>query len=139
MTDSQLFAPEWPAAPPPVVYPVSAALQTQLAKIKILHIITRFKDGSGGNTLVTLLGADRARYDLWVAGSPGGPFWEQVANSGVRTVQLSHLREKIAPLDDVVVLFQLARLIRSGTRSSTLTRRRPDFWVGSPPGFAARR
>jgi glycosyltransferase involved in cell wall biosynthesis len=112
MTDSQLFAPEWPAVPAPVVDPGSAALQPRFAKIKTLHIITRFKDGSGGNTLVTLLGADRARYDLWVAGSPGGPLWERAANSGVRTVQLGRLREKIAPLDDVIVLFQLVRLIR---------------------------
>ena len=112
MTDSQLFAPEWPAAPSPVLDPASAPLQPQVTKIKILHIITRFKDGSGGNTLVTLLGADRARYEPWVAGSRGGPLWERAANSGVKTVQLGRLRETIAPLDDVVVLFQLVRLIR---------------------------
>lgn len=112
MTESPLFAPKWPAAASPVLDPVSVARQPQLEKIKILHVITRFRDGSGGNTLMTLLGADQARYDLWVAASRGGPLWERAASSGVRTVQLGHLREKIAPLDDLVTLFQLARLIR---------------------------
>ena len=111
LTASHLFAPQWPPAPAAVVRP-AVPPQPRLSKIKILHVITRFKDGSGGNTLVTLLGADRARYEPWVAGSPGGPLWERAASNGVRTVQLRHLREKIAPWDDVVVLLQLVNLIR---------------------------
>lgn len=110
-TGIDLFAPEWPSVQPALVRP-AVPPQPRSPKIKILHVITRFKDGSGGNTLVTLLGADPAHYDLWVAGSPGGPLWERAANNGVRIVQLRHLREKIAPWDDVVVLLQLIRLMR---------------------------
>jgi glycosyl transferase family 4 len=80
--------------------------------VKVLHLVTRFVDGAGGNTLLSVLGADHTRYDVWVAGAPGGPLWERVERAGIRTVKLARLREVVAPLNDLAVLFGLVRLFR---------------------------
>src|SRR5258706_9215272 len=55
----------WPAPRPAVVPPSSLPHQAIAARVKVLHVITRFVDGSGGNTLLSVLGADRTRYELW--------------------------------------------------------------------------
>jgi glycosyltransferase involved in cell wall biosynthesis len=102
----------WPADLQLVIPLSLLPAQPERPKVKVLHIITRFMDGSGMSTLVTLLGADRTRYDVWLASSPPGDLWERAERSGVKTVKLPRLREVIAPLDDVIVLFQLVRLIR---------------------------
>lgn len=102
----------WPAAPRPVVPRSSLPRQPEAPKVRVLHVITRFMDGSGGNTLVTLLGADRTRYEVWVAASPGGTLWKRAEAHGVRTVKVSRLREVVAPIDDLLALFALVRLIR---------------------------
>jgi glycosyltransferase involved in cell wall biosynthesis len=78
----------------------------------VLHVVTKFIAGAGGNTLLSALGLDRDRYEVWVTGASGGPLWERAERNGVRTVQLPRFREVIAPLDDVIVLLQLVRLIR---------------------------
>jgi glycosyltransferase involved in cell wall biosynthesis len=102
----------WPAAPPAVV-PLSALPpQPPRARLKVLHVITRFIDGAGGNTLLSVLGADRTRYEVWVAGAPGGRLWDRAEHHGVTTVKLRRLREVVSPLNDFVVLIQLVRLIR---------------------------
>jgi glycosyltransferase involved in cell wall biosynthesis len=86
-------------------------------QIKILHVITKFSTGAGGNTLLSATGMDPARYEVWVAASTQGPSWERplwrrAQEAGVRSVQLSRLKETISPVDDLVVLLQLIRLIR---------------------------
>jgi glycosyltransferase involved in cell wall biosynthesis len=86
--------------------------QPRTDKIKVLHVITRFMDGSGGNTLLSAVGADSTRYDVWIAGSPTGSLWERAVAGGVTPVKLSRLREVVAPLDDLIVLLDLVRLIR---------------------------
>lgn len=102
----------WPTAPPAAT-PLSALpLQPPRARIKVLHIVTKFIDGAGGNTLLSVLGADDARYEVWVASSPGGPLWERAERHGVRTVRLARFREVISPIDDMRVLLALVRLIR---------------------------
>ncbi len=80
--------------------------------VKVLHVITKFWAGAGGNTLLTVLGTDPARYETWVAGCEGGPLWERAEQAGVKTVRLRRFRETISPLNDVYVLAQLIRLIR---------------------------
>jgi glycosyltransferase involved in cell wall biosynthesis len=80
--------------------------------VKVLHVITKFFFGAGGNTLVSVLGADRSRYDVWVAGSSEGPLWERAERHGVKTVKLNRLHESISPVDDFLVLVELVRLIR---------------------------
>ncbi|HSV40499.1 MAG TPA: glycosyltransferase family 4 protein [Nocardioidaceae bacterium] len=80
--------------------------------MKVLHVITRFIAGSGGNTLVSAAGMDRAHYETWVAAMPGGPLWEQAERAGVRTAMVHHMRERIAPLHDLLACLELIRLIR---------------------------
>jgi glycosyltransferase involved in cell wall biosynthesis len=79
--------------------------------VKVLHVITRFAGGSGGNTLVSALGTDPERYETWVAAMPGGPLWEQAEKGGVRTVRVDHMRERISPLHDLLACLELVRLI----------------------------
>jgi glycosyltransferase involved in cell wall biosynthesis len=69
-------------------------------------------DGSGGNTLLSAIGADSTRYDVWIAGSPKGSLWERAVAGGVTPVKLPRLREVVAPLDDLIILLDLVRLIR---------------------------
>jgi glycosyltransferase involved in cell wall biosynthesis len=82
------------------------------ARVKVLHIITKFWAGAGGNTLLTVLGADPTRYESWVAGCQGGPLWQRAQAAGIHTIQLKRFRETISPLDDLYVLAQLIQLIR---------------------------
>jgi glycosyltransferase involved in cell wall biosynthesis len=86
--------------------------QPEPPKVKVLHVITRFIAGSGGNTLVSAADLDPDRYESWVAAMPGGPLWEQASAAGVRTVHLEHMRERISPLHDALAVLELVRLIR---------------------------
>jgi glycosyltransferase involved in cell wall biosynthesis len=101
----------WPTEPP-LVAPWSALPpRPELPRIKVLHVITRFWAGAGGNTLLSAVGMDPRRYETWVAGCPGGPLWERARRAGVGTVELRGFREVLAPTD-LHVLIQLIRLIR---------------------------
>jgi glycosyltransferase involved in cell wall biosynthesis len=102
----------WPAAPPPIASRAELPPAPARAPVKVLHVVTKFVAGAGGNTLLSVLGADRDRYEVWVAAAPGGPLWDRAQRHGVKTVKLPRFREVIAPLDDLVVLLQLMRLIR---------------------------
>jgi glycosyltransferase involved in cell wall biosynthesis len=102
----------WPAAPPRSASRESPPPQARRERIKVLHVITRFMDGSGGNTLLSAIGTAPGSYEMWVASSPGGPLWDRALNNGIRVVRLRRLREVVAPLDDAVVLWQLVRLMR---------------------------
>jgi glycosyltransferase involved in cell wall biosynthesis len=82
------------------------------ARVKVLHVVTRFVDGAGGNTLLSAIGTDHGRYEIWVAGAPGGPLWERAEHHGVRTVKLPRLRSNISPGNDLIALLDLVRLIR---------------------------
>ncbi|MPZ63261.1 MAG: glycosyltransferase [Propionibacteriales bacterium] len=102
----------WPPVPPAVVGRDALPPQPDLPKVKVLHVITRFIAGSGGNTLLSATGMDRDQYELWVAAMPGGPLWEQAERCGVRTVHVRHMREQISPVHDLLACFELARLMR---------------------------
>lgn len=102
----------WPSLPARVVSERRLPPQPEPPKVKVLHVITRFVAGSGGNTLVSAVDIDRDRYETWVAGMPGGPLWEQAEAAGVRTVHLSHMRERISPLHDALTCLELIRLMR---------------------------
>jgi hypothetical protein len=78
----------------------------------VLHVITRFWAGAGGNTLLSALGADPRRYEVWVAGAEGGPLWARARQAGLGTVELRRFREVLSPADDLYVLWQLLRLLR---------------------------
>jgi glycosyltransferase involved in cell wall biosynthesis len=81
-------------------------------RVKVLHVITRFEAGAGGNTLLSATGMDRRRYELWIAGGEGGPLWDRAERDGVRTVRIRGFRREVAPVADLVVLLRLIRLIR---------------------------
>jgi len=102
----------WPPAPPAVVPRAALPPQAPPDRIKLLHVITRFAGGSGGNTLTSAMGMDPARYERWIAAAPGGMMWETAEAAGVHTVRLSRMRERIALLDDVQTLFDLVTLMR---------------------------
>jgi glycosyltransferase involved in cell wall biosynthesis len=102
----------WPGVPGPVVPRGQLPAQPPPDRIKVLHVITRFIAGSGGNTLLSATGMDPDRYETWVAAMPGGELWPAAEAAGVRTVRVPHMRERIAPWDDLLACVQLVRLIR---------------------------
>jgi glycosyltransferase involved in cell wall biosynthesis len=55
---------------------------------------------------------DPDRFETWVVGGDGSELWRRAEELGVRTVRFHRLRERVALLDDAVVLWQLVRLIR---------------------------
>jgi glycosyltransferase involved in cell wall biosynthesis len=102
----------WPAVKATVVPSRRLPEQPTVPKVKVLHVITRFIGGSGGNTLISAVGMDPDRYETWVASMPGGPLWEEARAGGVRTVHIQHMRERISPVDDLLACLELVRLIR---------------------------
>jgi len=87
-------------------------VQPPKRRIKVLHVITRFAGGAGGNTLLSAAGMDSNRYETWIAAASDGPLWERASASGIRSVRLPRLHERISPHEDALVLAQLVRLIR---------------------------
>ncbi|MBC2900035.1 glycosyltransferase [Streptomyces cupreus] len=74
-------------------------------------MITRLQGGAGGNTLLSAMGMDPGRYEVWIAGGPGGELWDRARTAGVRTVEIRAFRHVLTPAD-VVVLWRLVRLVR---------------------------
>lgn len=105
------MTPSWYPPPPPVVPRSELPPQPDPARVKVLHVITKFWAGAGGNTLLSATGMDPERYEIWVAGCEGGPLWERAEREGVKTVRLRRFGETISPVHDVAVLSQLVRLI----------------------------
>ncbi|MDH6108529.1 glycosyltransferase involved in cell wall biosynthesis [Kitasatospora sp. MAP12-15] len=101
----------WPAAPALVAPRRQLPPQPAPPRVKVLHVITRFWAGAGGNTLMTAVGMDPQVYEVWVAGVPGGDLWERARAAGVRTVEIPGFREVLTPAD-LLVLCRLIRLIR---------------------------
>jgi glycosyltransferase involved in cell wall biosynthesis len=97
---------------PPVVPPEALPPQPELPRIKVLHVITRFWAGAGGNTLLSAVGMDPRRYEVWIAGGPDGPMWERAERDGIRTVRIPGLRREVAPVADLAALLRLIRLLR---------------------------
>jgi glycosyltransferase involved in cell wall biosynthesis len=120
----------WPQAPPPVVSLSELPDQPRQPKTKILHIVTQFADGAGRSTLVAAVTMSRDRYEVWVASSPHGTFWEEAERNGVRPVKLSRLKPVIAPVSDLVVLIQLVRLIRRERFTLVHTHASKAGWLG---------
>jgi glycosyltransferase involved in cell wall biosynthesis len=112
--------------------------QPARSRIKVLHIVTRFIDGAGGNTLLTAMGADRARYEVWIAGASGGSLWERAEKAGIVTVKLERFREVISPLDDLRVLMALVKLIRSERFTVVHTHSSKGGFLGRLAAFLCR-
>lgn len=103
----------WLAAPPPVTGVGVLPPPPVPRRLKLLHVITRFEAGAGGNTLLSASGMDRSRYDVWIAGGAGGPLWERAEAAGLKTVQLPGFWKEVAPKDDLKILLALTGLIRT--------------------------
>ncbi|MCL6738333.1 glycosyltransferase [Streptomyces neyagawaensis] len=101
----------WPATPPQVAPKEVLCVPPALPRIKVLHVITRFVAGAGGNTLLSAEGMDPERYEVWIAGVPGGSLWERARAAGVGTVEIPGFRHTLTPVD-LLVLWRLVRLIR---------------------------
>ncbi|MEU1852532.1 glycosyltransferase [Streptomyces sp. NPDC019990] len=74
-------------------------------------MITRMQGGAGGNTLLSAAGMDPGRYEVWIAGGPGGELWDRARAAGVRTVEIPEFRHVLTPAD-ALVLWRLLRLVR---------------------------
>jgi glycosyltransferase involved in cell wall biosynthesis len=98
--------------PPPVLPVGQFPPGPAPVRVKVLHVITRFEAGGGGNTLLSATGMDRRRYEVWIAGGEGGPLWDRAERDGVRTVQIRGFRREVSPVADLLVFLRLVRLIR---------------------------
>ncbi|MFE1288437.1 glycosyltransferase [Streptomyces sp. NPDC058751] len=99
-------------ATPPRVAPAEALPPAPvLPRIKVLHVVTRFRAGAGDDTPLAAEGTDPDRYEVWVAGVPSGDLWEPARAAGVRTLETPGFRHALGPAD-VLVLGRLVRLIR---------------------------
>ncbi|MEU5891681.1 glycosyltransferase family 4 protein [Streptomyces sp. NPDC047461] len=101
----------WPASLPQVAPTTALPVPPVLPRIKVLHVITRFWAGAGGNTLLSAEGMDPDRYEVWITGVPGGDLWGRARAAGLRTVEIPGFRHTLTPTD-VLVLGRLVRLIR---------------------------
>ncbi|WP_307023505.1 glycosyltransferase [Streptomyces canus] len=108
---SDATAADWPTPPPKVAPAALLPLPPALPRIKVLHVITRFHAGAGGNTLLSAAGMDPNRYEVWITGVPGGELWERARAAGVRTVEIPGYRHTLTPAD-LLVLWRLVRLLR---------------------------
>ncbi len=128
----------WPTGSPPVVPISSLPDQPPRQPVKVLHAVTRFTHGAGGNTLLSVLGADRNQYEMWVTGAPGGPLWQRAERDGVKVVPLSRMREVLSPVDDLLVLVDLIRLIRRERFSIVHTHSTKAGFLGRLAGWLCR-
>jgi glycosyltransferase involved in cell wall biosynthesis len=103
----------WITPPPPVLAPDRLPARPPRHRVKVLHVITRLEAGAGGNTLVSALGMDTERYDVWIAAGGDGALWERADQAGIRTVHIPQFRREVSPIRDVAVLSRLIRLIRA--------------------------
>lgn len=103
----------WMPAPPSVLPPDLLPVRPPRHRVKVLHVITRLEAGAGGNTLVSALGMDPQRYDVWIAAGGHGPLWERAGRAGIRTVRIPEFRREVSPARDAAVLVRLVRLIRA--------------------------
>lgn len=124
----------WPAAPALAAPRELLPPQPAPPRVKVLHVITRFWAGAGGNTLLTAAGMDPKVYEVWIAGVPGGDLWERARAAGVRTVEIPGFRDVLTPAD-LLVLWRLIRLIRRERFSVVHTHSAKGGFLGR---FAAR-
>jgi glycosyltransferase involved in cell wall biosynthesis len=103
----------WIAAPPPVLELGQMPARPPRNRIKVLHVITRLEAGAGGNTLVSALGMDPQRYEVWIAAGGRGPLWQRADRAGIRTVHIPEFRREVSPARDAAALARLIRLIRT--------------------------
>ena len=86
-----------------------------MKKIRVLHIITESEPYGGAqiNTLVTLIGLDKSRYQVELACGPGGPLISRAEESGINVTVFPNLVREINPKKDVITAIQLFKFIKA--------------------------
>ncbi|MBM3251444.1 MAG: glycosyltransferase family 4 protein [Candidatus Omnitrophica bacterium] len=85
---------------------------TNLTKIKVLHIHTRgIIGGSGTNTLLTMLGMPKDKYDSELACGSEGPLVDAAKENNLALEIIPHLQNNINIFYDLLALFELIALI----------------------------
>jgi len=88
-----------------------------MAKIKVLHIITRMiVGGAQENTMLTAEGLDKARYQVEILCGPQtgseGSLMEEARTMGICLTILPQLVREINPIKDLVAMYKIFRHIR---------------------------
>lgn len=84
-----------------------------LTKIKILHIHTRaIVGGSGSNTLLSMEGLDKERYEAVLATNPEGPLIDEAKRRHLRVEPIRHMVNRIDPIFDILALLELISLMK---------------------------
>lgn len=84
-----------------------------MRKIKVLHIHTLpVITGSGINTLLTMTGLDKDRFDVEFACAPGGPLADEAVMQGIKFHPIRHFVQRVSPYNDIAALGELVSLMR---------------------------
>lgn len=84
-----------------------------MQKVKVLHIHTLpVVSGSGINTLLTMAGLDKVKYEVEFACAPGGHLINEVKKEGIKFQAIRNFVQRVHPYNDLMALWQLIRLIR---------------------------
>ena len=83
--------------------------------IKVAHVVTRLDfGGAQQNTLATVRGLDRARFDVVLVCGTGGFFDAEIrADRGLRAVFVDSLAREVSPWRDLRALLELWNIFRS--------------------------
>ncbi|MBI5788269.1 MAG: glycosyltransferase family 4 protein [Candidatus Schekmanbacteria bacterium] len=114
---------------------------TNMDKIKVVHIITRLdRGGSAENTLLTVIGLNKARYEVsLISGCSQNPpqiLMNQLAESGIKFIVINDLVREISPWRDIKAMLTIRRLIRGADIVHTHTSKAGI--VGRWAAFAAK-
>jgi len=82
-------------------------------RARVLHLITELVvGGAQDNTLTTVAGLNRERYEVHVAAAPGGEWVKWAGDVADRVHLLPNMKREITPRHDGAVLYDLVRLCR---------------------------
>jgi glycosyltransferase involved in cell wall biosynthesis len=82
-------------------------------KFKVLHVHTLpVISGSGINTLLTMLGLDKDRYEVEFACAPDGPLVDEAVKKGIKFHPVRNFVQRISIWNDLMALWELAWLMR---------------------------
>ncbi len=90
-------------------------LGTMEKPARVLHIhVMPVISGSGINTYLSMVGVDRARYEVEFACGPDGPLNDMAMDAGIAFHPVRNFVQPISPFNDFRALRQLIRIIRRG-------------------------
>lgn len=87
-----------------------------MKRAKVLHIITRLdRGGSSENTLLTVLGLDRQRYDITLMSGPSlnpSALLDRLKSADIKLCEIKQLIRKINPLKDLIAWVKIYSIIK---------------------------